>query len=276
MSNSAFFSDLHIHTKQSGCAPRTSEAASYLPYCKQEGIRLLGISDHVYSDETLYECGYVNENKMSHLLVTRPILEELAKTSDVRFLFGCEAEYFPGQPPLISQEESLSFDYILMAASHVLNQPRMYSAYDIHDPNVLRKLTIDRFVEACKLDYPVPMGICHPLYPIGSTRQCEILDGISDACLNELFSMAAEKKISIEIHACLYRDGTPLNEYGLSDRYLRLLAAAKECGCMFHFGSDAHSPEMFIGVHDKLRKTAEILGITEDDIWPVAKGITGR
>ena len=143
MSNSAFFSDLHIHTKQSGCAPRTSEAASYLPYCKQEGIRLLGISDHVYSDETLRECGYVNENKMSHLLVTHPILEELAKTSDVRFLFGCEAEYFPGQPPLISQEESLSFDYILMAASHVLNQPKMYSAYDIHDPNVLRKLTID-------------------------------------------------------------------------------------------------------------------------------------
>lgn len=276
MSNSAFYSDLHIHTKQSGCAPRTTEVASYLPYCKQEGIRLLGISDHVYLDETLRAWGDTTDTKMSHLLATRPILDEFSKTSDIRFLFGCEVEYFPGENPFISPEESLSFDYILLAASHVLNQPSKYSAYDIHDPKVLRKITIDRFVEACKLEYPVPMGICHPLYPIGSNRQCEILDGISDACLNELFSMAAEKNISIEIHACLYRDGTPRNEYGVSERYLRILSAAKDCGCIFHFGSDAHKPEDFVGVHDKLRKAAELLKLTEDDFWPVAKGITNR
>ena len=148
----------------------------------------------------------------------------------------------------------------------------MYTEYDLNSPDVLRQLTIDRFIAACQLDYPVPMGICHPLYPICSPYQAEIIDGMSDTCLKELFSMAAEKHISIEIHACLYRKDTPLNEYGLSDHYLRILSAAKDCGCQFHFGSDAHDPKAFVGVHDKLRKAAELVGITEHDLWDVAKG----
>ncbi|MBQ9151009.1 MAG: hypothetical protein IJX72_02070, partial [Clostridia bacterium] len=82
--------------------------------------------------------------------------------------------------------------------------------------------------------------------------------------------------ISIEIHACLYRKDTPLNEHGLSDHYLRILSAAKACGCKFHFGSDAHEPKAFVGSHDRLRKAAELVGITEDDLWDVAKGILHR
>ena len=193
-------------------------------------------------------------------------------------MFGCEIDYFPCVgAPYISPEESLNFDYILFASSHILNYPHMYTEYDLGSPDVLRKLTIDRFIAACKLDYPVPMGICHPLYPICSPHQAEINDGISDACLSELFSMAAEKHISIEIHACLYRKDTPLNEHGLSDRYLRILSAAKSCGCKFHFGSDAHEPKAFVGSHDKLRKAAELLGITKDDLWDVATGnVTGK
>ena len=273
MSNTAFFSDLHVHTNRSLCAPRTTEPATYLPYCKEEGIRLIGISDHVYPTEMIHEFGYTEETRMSRLLSLRPAIKAAAEASEVKFLFGCEIDYFPCVgAPYISPEESLNFDYILFASSHILNYPYMYTEYDLGSPDVLRRLTIDRFVAACALDYPVPMGICHPLYPICSPHQAEIIDGISDGCLKELFSMAAEKRISIEIHACLYRKDTPLNEEGLSDRYLRILSAAKACGCKFHFGSDAHEPNAFVGSHAKLRRAAELLGITGDDLWDVACG----
>ena len=71
----------------------------------------------------------------------------------------------------------------------------------------------------------------------------------------------------MEVHASLYRTGTPLNDEGLSERYLRLLSAAKACGCRFFIGSDAHEPQAFVGVHDKLRRAAALVGITEDDWW---------
>ena len=274
MSNPEFFSDLHVHTNRSLCAPRTTEPSSYLPYCKDEGIRLIGISDHVYPTEMIHRYGYTDETRMSRLLSLRPAIKEAHDQSDIRFLFGCEIDYFPSVgAPYISPEESLNFDYILFASSHILNYPHMYTEYDLGSPDVLRRLTIERFVATCQLDYPVPMGICHPLYPICSPHQSEIIDGLSDACLKELFSMAAEKHISVEIHACLYRKDTPLNEQGLSDRYLRILSAAKACGCKFHFGSDAHEPKAFVGSHEKLRRAAELLGITSDDLWDVAKGI---
>ncbi len=274
MSNPAFFSDLHIHTNRSLCAPRTTEPASYLPYCEQEGIRLIGISDHVYPTEMIHQFGYTNETRMSRLLSLRQAIKEANDSqSRVGFLFGCEIDYFPSVgAPYISPEESLQFDYILFASSHILNYPHMYTSYDLNSPDVLRRLTIERFVAACSLDYPVPMGICHPLYPICSPYQAEIIDGMSDSCLKELFSMAAEKQISVEIHACLYRKDTPLNEEGLSEHYLRILSMAKSCGCKFHFGSDAHEPKAFVGVHDKLRRAAELIGVTEADLWDVAQG----
>ena len=274
MSVDLFSSDLHVHTKKSLCAPRETVPASYIPLCESEGIRIIGISDHVYPTQMIHDYGYPTETRMSRLLSLRPALREAEAASGIKYLFGCEIDYFDcvGHP-YISPEESLQFDYVLFASSHILNYPHMYTAYDLQSPDVLRRLTIERFVAACKLDYPVPMGICHPLYPICSPYQAEIIDGISDETLKELFSMAAEKHISIEIHACLYRKDTPHNEYGLSDHYLRILAAARDCGCKFHIGSDAHDPSAFAGSHAKLRKAAELLGLTEEHVWDVAKGI---
>lgn len=272
MSTSPFYSDLHVHTNNSFCAPRDTTVASYIPHCEAEGIRLIGISDHVYPTEIIRNNGFPGEDRLSRLTKLRPELEAAQESSGIKFLLGCEIDYFPSVGhPYILPEESTAFDYVMLAASHILNYSYMYSDYDLDDPDVVRRLTVERFIAACELQYPVPMAICHPLYPICSPHQEKIIAGISDACLNECFSMAAERNISIEIHACLYRNDTPLNACGLSDSYLRVLSAAKACGCKFHFGSDAHTPSAFTGVHDRLRTAADILGITEDDLWDVAK-----
>lgn len=38
MTANFLFSDLHVHTNKSLCAPRDTVPASYVPYCKDEGI----------------------------------------------------------------------------------------------------------------------------------------------------------------------------------------------------------------------------------------------
>ena len=95
---------------------------------------------------------------------------------------------------------------------------------------------------------------------------------MTDDQLGECYTLAAQTKKSIEIHACLYRDTVELDSEGLSPTYIRMLSIAKECGCQFHFGSDAHEAQYaFSGVHRLLERAATRAGITEYDLWPLAR-----
>jgi hypothetical protein len=95
----------------------------------------------------------------------------------------------------------------------------------------------------------------------------EILDSMSAEMLEECYTLAAKHNKSIEIHACLYRPSVTLDEEGLSPSYIRMLSIAKKCGCKFHFASDSHCSEDFIGVHSLLERGAERAGICENDLW---------
>ena len=260
--------DLHTHTNRSLCAPRAVTVASFLPACVKEGIRTLGISNHIYKPEFL-QCQY--PDNISHALKAREEIQELQPQTDVKLLLGCEVDIFYGQEPTVRVEDAPLFDYALIAASHIFNWLHEYTHVDLSTPEKVRRMLIDRFVYACELDYPIPTGICHPLYPLCTPLEQEIVDGFTYTELKDCFALAAERGRSIEIHACLYRNGTQLNEEGLSHSYLQMLSVAKECGCKFHFGADAHSPDAFVGYHQKLERAAQIIGITKEDLWDIVR-----
>ena len=260
-------SDLHIHTNLSFCAPSSTQPDSYLPYCEEEGISVMGFSNHVYSPHSLKNRQLAEKREPTMFYGYAPRLEELQGISSVRLLLGCEAEVVYEQEPSLSYEEARQFDYVLLAPSHIMNLPEEYRNFDLSTPDKIREMMLRQFFRACLLDYPVPTGICHPLYPVGSPWEQEIVDGITDSQLTDCFTAAAQKGLSIEIHACLYRNGTKRDKDGLSPSYLRILSAAKACGCQFHFGSDAHEPGAFRGVHCLLRLAAQRVGITDADLW---------
>ena len=148
----------------------------------------------------------------------------------------------------------------------------MYADFDLSTPDKIRQLIFDNFKYACRQELGVPTAIAHPLYPICAPAQQEILDGMTDSQLGECYTLAAQTGKSIEIHACLYRDTVELDSEGLSPSYIRMLSVAKECGCQFHFGSDAHEAKSeFLGVHGLLERAAKRAGITEYDLWSFAR-----
>ena len=99
----------------------------------------------------------------------------------------------------------------------------------------------------------------------------DVVRSFTDEELEDCFTLAAQKRRSIEIHACLSRNGTPLDDEGISPSYVHFLEIAKKCGCKFHFGADIHVPSHFSGSHEKLEIAARRVGITEDDLWELAK-----
>jgi len=252
--------DLHLHTNLSFCAPNTTTVSTYLPFCVRENIQRIGISNHLYSDRGI-----------NYTLQVEEEINKLQSNSSIEILLGCEAELFYGQEPQLAKKDAHHFDYVLLAASHVFNQMGQYRDFDLSTSEKIRDLLIENFKIACYQDLGVPTGICHPLYPICAPGQQEILNIMTDEQLVDCYTLAAKKDISIEIHACLYRDSVGLDEEGLSPSYIRMLSIAKECGCKFHFGSDAHSSEQFVDVHRLLERAAERAGITEDDLWHLAR-----
>ncbi len=266
---SLFASDLHVHTNLSFCAPRSTEPASYLPLFDSEQVKAVGFVNHVYYPEDLPRLHTSYSTGATHVASIRPAIDALQKQTEVRLLMGCEAETIAHKGPSLSQEEAAPFDYILLAPSHVLNLTRHYEGVDYSTPDKLRELTVAQFKAACLLQYGKPTGICHPLYPICSPEEQQIVDGITDEVLGDCFTLAKEQGKAIEIHACLYRSGTERNAEGLSPSYLRMLRVAKECGCRFFFGSDAHAPEQFEGRHRLLLRAAELIGVGEEDLWEI-------
>lgn len=258
-------SDLHVHTNHSLCAPRSTQVESYLPFCEDEGIHLLGITNHLYA-----EGGYIHSTPyLDYILQVQKELDVLQNKTSVRFLFGCESELFPNREPGLNPQYSHYFNYVLFAPSHIFNCINFYEGIDLSSADKVRDLMVAQFCRACTLEYEIPVGICHPLYPICCPWEQEVVDGISDEVLADCFSLAAKHHRSIEIHACLYRNGTVLDKEGLSPSYFRLLYAAKACGCKFHFGSDAHEPDTFVGKHRLLERAAERIGLCKDDLWCV-------
>lgn len=266
-SRSLYYGDLHLHTNLSFCAPDTTVPLSYLPHLENEDVRVLGFSNHLYPKLFFDVFGVDESDGVARSMRILPQLEELREQTGAKILLGAEVEVIKGHAPSLAPEDASCFDYVLIAASHMCNVEEMYGGYDMSTPDRLRDLMLDRFYYACSLEYPVPMAICHPLYPLCSGMEEEVVNGVSDSVLSDCFSLAAKKGISIEIHSCVYRDGTTRDAEGLSPTYLRVLRAAKAEGCRFHFGSDAHAPEAFCGVHALLRLAAERAGITPDDMW---------
>ncbi len=268
-----YCNDLHVHTNLSVCAPRYSYAENYIPYCKQENVKVIGFTDHVYIKERMQaEHPEFKGTPGEYPALLREEVEELREQNkDLKILLGCEAEVIYGRDFDVTFEESKNYDYVALAPSHILNLGNLYSGMDFSTPEKLRAFMLERFKIACKIKLAVPTVICHPLYPILSEFEQQVVDGITDSELGECFDLARENDKAIEIHACLYRKGTVRNADGLSPSYLRILEVAKECGCKFYMGSDAHQLRDFVGAHEKLAKACEYLGVTEYDLWELGR-----
>ena len=101
----------------------------------------------------------------------------------------------------------------------------------------------------------VPVSVAHPFQPVGSWPQrAAMVELISDDTFGELFEMAAKRGIGLEINGSAK---TPETQ--------RICTIAKECGCKFTLGSDAHSREVLKTKIFETDAGTDALGLTEYD-----------
>ena len=259
--------DLHIHTNLSICAKPEATVEAYLDLCQENGITTIGLANHCWAGPMPRSCGWADwysKQSMESILALR----NQKSIHDIRILIGCESEYLGAGVVGMTKEAASQFDYVLIPASHFhqwgFTVPGDFAG---SQPQTVRDLLRRRFIEVAGLE--IATGIAHPFIPFGFFEiEEEIISGITDKAYEECFRVAAAANISVEIHHHAVFSQIRPNDNGFSSEYVRMLTIAKACGCIFHFGSDAHHPSNFKG-HERMGQFAEACGITEDDLLKI-------
>lgn len=297
--------DIHIHNFLSTCSSdNCATVESYIEIVKNAGLSIMGFANHTW-DESVPLPTKFEFYRYQSLTFQQQIKSQIPEHIDgLRVLVGAETEYCGMYDCLgMSAEGIKKLDFLLIPHSHVHMRdfvmpthqdvtpvreaiakrlaeqidwlPKEYALTmakalprEALKPFMTEQVDRVRFVSDFlvksfdglmknktlnSFDGTVPISVAHPFQPVAEPHRPEIMKLISDNTFGELFSQAAERGIGLEINPWTIEDD------------VRMFGIAKECGCKFTFGSDAHSRGELKNVFGAQR-LADTLGLTEDDV----------
>jgi len=261
--------DLHIHTRLSVCSDDEGQTPeTILQIAKKRKLKRICIADH-YWDETVKCNTMVNfwYEKQNHKHISKSL--PLPIDSEVEFLFGCEADMDSDNRIGLSKQRYQDFGFIVISTTHFHHMGGAY--WDDTSNRAIAGRWIDRFDAVLDSDLPFhKTGIAHLACGLMNTKSredyLETLSLIPQNELERLFSKAKEKGIGIELNSgdMQYKDSE-------ADIVLRMFRVAKNCGCKFYLGSDAHERWSFDGVDEIFGRAISHLGLEESDKYEIIK-----
>ncbi len=270
--------DFHLHTHLSLCAPdKTGTVENYIKSAKEQGIKKLGFAEHFwgsapgdpeyYKNVQMNPYNYYNTQNFEYISQKKPELEA-AKGCGVELYFGCEAEYDPFTHGVaVTEELAEKFDFMIVTNSHThMMMPKSsYLPYSKHVEFMIN--AYEEIINSNVSKYITSMA--HPFEAVACPYGYELLmNMISDDEYKRLFDKTANKGIAIEINTA---DLLGKPEWKLETmQKIRMFRLAKECGCKFTFGSDAHILSEF-EPYSKADSVADFLNLTQDDIAEIAR-----
>ena len=259
--------DYHIHSMISQCSSNPEQTAeNILKYAKERGFTSIALTDHFWDENIPGASNWYNTyHKFSDLSRALP----LPTDPEVEFFFGCEADMDKNGVIGISRERCDLFDFIIVSTTHMHMKGFTVIEEDYENPEALARLWVERFDTLLRADLPFgKVGIAHLVtrcIAVKDNMHVEVIKRVPTEQMYRLFTEAARLGLGIEIngHDIDYRDED-------AEAVLRPFRIAKECGCKFYYGSDAHKPSEF-GVYTRFDRFVESLGLTEDDKFHIKK-----
>ena len=255
--------DLHIHTHLSVCSNDSKQTpANILQVAKSRKLKTICVTDHYWDDlvecNTKYNWWYRKQN-FAHISQSLPLPQD----EKIRFLFGCETDLDSSYRVGLPRERWDDFDFIIVSTTHFHHM--IGEEWESPSNQDLANLWVKRFEAVLNADLPFKkVGIAHlacGLIQMDSREDCLcVLDLIPEADLQRLFQKAAKLGVGIELNY----DDIKCKDAEVKTVY-RMFRIAKDCGCKFYLGSDAHSLASFQKVDATFSRAINILGLQEKD-----------
>lgn len=250
--------DLHIHTNLSVCSSDPEQTVeNIVAFAKAHGVPAVAITNHVWDCEIPAGSDFYAQQPFSHIMKIRQQIPE--ETHGVRVLVGAESE-FAGGHVMLKKEYRDQLDFVLIPHSHI----HMYGLVlpkECKNFALKAKYLKESFCDLVSKD--AATAIAHPFAPLG----CDpygvraILSCITDDEFAACFDLAKEHNTALELNGSeIYK---VWNYAETLAEYERVFSIARDCGCTFTMGSDAHSV-FALEYIDYSVKMANKLGIGED------------
>ena len=249
--------DLHIHSQLSLCSndpAQTPEAI--LQYAKDNNLKTICLTDHMWDPAVPGASGWYAKQPFERTCEALP----LPKSPDVNFLFGCETDQDMHCTVGVSPEVMEKLAFIIIPTTHM--HMGGFTVRGDEGVEERAKLWCDRFDAVLDMDLPFhKIGIAHLTCSlIYRDHYIEVLNAIPDAEYHRLFAKAAKVGVGIELNF----PSLNLNDE-TREPTLKPYRIAKEEGCKFYFGSDAHHPAELANAMKNFQNIVDLLGLEESD-----------
>lgn len=259
--------DYHIHSLLSQCSSDPEQTPeSILKTAKALGLTSIALTDHFWDEDVPGASEwYKTYHKFTDIVKSCP----LPTDGEVEFLFGCETDMDKNGVIGLSRDKFNAFDFIIVSTTHLHMKGFTVSEEDYPDTGRLAELWVQRFDTLLDSDLPFgKVGVAHLTsicIGVENDRFVEVIGKIPQMQMRRLFTKAAAAGLGIELNASDF-----YNREQHFDAMLRPFIIAKECGCKFYFGSDAHKVREFRS-YGICQRIIDSLGLLEEDKFRIAR-----
>ncbi len=251
--------DLHLHSRLSLCSndPRQSTEA-ILRYGEDNGLCTLCLTDHMWDSAVPGARGmdFYERQDYDHIAEALP----LPASDKVRFLFGCETDLNRDLTLGISRALMDRLDFVIIPTTHL--HMNGFTCDGSEGIETRAALWCTRFEAVLDMDLPFhKVGIAHLTCELMHRgHHIEVLNAIPREEYRRLFAKAAKVGVGIELN---------FNSFSYTGAELEAMLLpyriAKEEGCRFYFGSDAHHPDGLASAKANFEHIVDLLRLCEED-----------
>ena len=259
--------DMHIHSRLSLCSKDPEQTTDrILQYAKDNGLKTIVLTDHCWDDKSIPSSDWYKYQDLEYCKRSLP----LPKADGIEFLFGVESEMHHTHLIPLSLEEMEKLDFIVVPLTHMHMVGHAITKEEGASPENRAKAWVERFEAFLAKDLPFKkMGLAHltcGLIAPNREDYLRVLELLPTDKMTELFKKAAEVGVGIELNA----DDMNFKPEE-AETVLKMYRIAKEQGCKFYMGSDAHHPATLDKAKAIFERAIDMLGLTEDDKFHIGK-----
>ncbi len=255
--------DLHIHSKISHCSSDPEQTTErILKYAEDNNLKHICLTDHHWADDAGYASEwFYNTQNYAHIAQMLPLPQ--SQNENIKFHFGCEIEMDKDLRVGITEKSAEMFEFIIIPTTHL-----HFVNFTIDPKDFALERRAELYIErinalADKTFLPFhKIGLAHPtcslIAPGDFENHLTVLDMISDADYREAYSRIAKVGAGFELNFIPAK----YNETDL-ERVLRPYRIAKEVGCKFYMGSDAHNPKGDDGLENAMSRFTAIVDLLD-------------
>lgn len=257
--------DIHLHSKFSPCSNDARHTVeSILSYGVTRDYRLLVLTDHAWdNDIDVPHRGWVGAGATWQNLKS---MAPLPQAKGTHFMLGIEVDINMDGVRAIDRAGEEEADFIIYAPSH-LHMKNFTIPADFPEDAETHAARYKERLHDLLNDDSIPFektGLAHFTCGLACTKEpIRVFSLFSDAEYRDIFTKVARRGMGVELNFNPYS----YNEADLAEM-LRPYRIAKEVGCKFYCGSDAHHPENFRTSHNYLTHLIGLLGLEESDKFP--------